>query len=217
VARLWDLQRGGEPLPLRGHDGPIFRVALSADGATAATGSDDRGIRLWRTSDGAALRTLLGHEDCLRGLAFVGGGALVSGANDRTVRAWPEGAARPAATVPLGAAVMDLAASPDGVLVAVAAGTEVTLCDARTLELRARLPADSKQALCARFSPDGALVATGGDEGVLRLWDARGGARLGELRMPREIVCLAFSPDGARIAEGSWGPEVRLVSVVRDR
>jgi WD40 repeat protein len=217
VARLWDLGRGGDPLALRGHGAAIFRIALSADGATAATGSDDGTIKLWRTDDGRLLRTLLGHQDCLRGLGFAADGALVSGANDRSVRAWAAEATRPTVTEPTSASVTDLAVSPDGTRVAVAAGPEVTLRDARTLAPLARLRADATQALCARFSPDGASVATGGDDGVLRLWGARSGELLAQLPTRREIVCLAFSPDGSRLAIGSWGPEVSLVRVAPSR
>ena len=52
------------------------------------------------------------------------------------------------------------------------------------------------------FSPDSRMLASGGKDGRMLLWDVRGGVLLKELQSPGKefIVNIAFSPDGDKVA-----------------
>lgn len=65
-------------------------------------------------------------------------------------------------------------------------------------------------------SPRGDLLASAGDDRVIRLWDLETGLARAVLRGHTKAVrCLDFSPDGARLASGSVDRSVRLWDVDR--
>ncbi|MFE5214080.1 MULTISPECIES: WD40 repeat domain-containing protein [unclassified Streptomyces] len=68
------------------------------------------------------------------------------------------------------------------------------------------------------FSPDGALLATGEENGMVRLWDPVTGQPAGKPLTSRQRVwAVAFSPDGALLATGADDGMVRLWDPVTGR
>jgi WD40 repeat protein len=63
----------------------------------------------------------------------------------------------------------------------------------------------------AGFSPDGARIISGSDDGRVRVWDAAYGQELLVLRGHEEpVAAAAFSPEGARIVSGSDDKTLRV-------
>jgi len=68
------------------------------------------------------------------------------------------------------------------------------------------------------FSPSGDLLATAGNDLVIRLWDPETGAHLHTLSgHSRDVLSVEFSPSGDLLASGGDDGTVRLWSVAGNR
>jgi WD40 repeat protein len=72
--------------------------------------------------------------------------------------------------------------------------------------------------LAVAYSPDGTILASAGDDAVIRLQDLASGQLIGRLEGHRDTVsCLAFSPDGGTLATGSYDRSLKLWDVAARR
>jgi hypothetical protein len=191
-----------QTLPANAHR--LWCVAFGADGKRLAAGGDDPAVRVW--DDPLTVgqpRLLAGHADSVHALAFSPNGALLATASgDRTVKVW-DAAAGPVTPVPVSrASTVGLVGSPlgQGPLLAASA-----LIIRRTPVLHT-LAGHRRRVLAVAFSPDGQLLASAGDDEVIKLWDPADGSMLQELRGHTDSVyALAFGADGRLASAGHDG------------
>jgi WD40 repeat protein len=164
----------------KGHADPVYAVAVSPDGRTAATGSFDKSIKLWDLSTGKELRTLggpNGHQSLVLTVAFSPtGDLLASGGADNFARVWDVPSVKPARELTLGTGVARVAASPDGKAVAAAAADGRvriwSIADGKQLH---ELTGHSGAVTGMGFANNGQTLVTTGADRTLRYWNASTG------------------------------------------
>jgi WD40 repeat protein/predicted Ser/Thr protein kinase len=97
-----------------------------------------------------------------------------------------------------------LAFAPGGATLAVAEASRVLLLDPADHHPPRSLNGHRKDVTCLAFSPDGRLLATGGADGSVRLWEIATGRQQTCLwKHQGEVSGLAFAPDGKTLASGA--------------
>lgn len=209
---------------------PAF--AASPDGKTLVAGGYN-GLRFWDAKTRKPLSSKSpAAKDPANAVAFSPDGKLLAEALvDGDVRLWragdlprlvPVGRARVPGSFPLALA---LTFSPDGLLAFGDESGRVYLWDTRTPRTKPRLvgagsdlsnPTSFASVYDVAFSPKGTMLASGGYDGTLRLWDVSAAAHpkmIGnpnDTKAPSAIRSVAFSPNGRLIAVGSTDGTISL-------
>jgi eukaryotic-like serine/threonine-protein kinase len=221
---VWETNRWTEVATLDAADYPevITRPArFSATGDTLAAATA-RGISFWETGKWQ-LRHTLSFEEQKRGyhLAFSGDGRFfavnVSGEAASSVELWDASARTKLHEFNLDHSV-GLAFVPGGEFLVVGTyGGGIVLWNTITFEEVRRWSAHRGAIRGISFSPDGRLMATSGEDQVIRLWHMGDlpaqPQRVAELTGHRHRVpALAFAPDGSSLLSGGHDGTLRVWS-----
>jgi WD40 repeat protein len=215
--RLFDPHWGVLLERMDAHASFVMSVALSPDGRTFASGGHDGVLSVGARPEAPREEVLRGHAGWVEALAFTGEQRLISG-GEEGLRAWDLAAGPSVEPSPFGAGAVTLALHPQGQLLAAGTTTgTVRLTDVASGRVLQELSGVTGSVRALAFSPEGALLAAGGDRDIL-LWSLPSGALVGRLQGHTEKVwSLVFSPSGHRLASGGADKTLRLWDVERLR
>ncbi|MGB0383595.1 MAG: CHAT domain-containing protein [Ardenticatenaceae bacterium] len=190
IILIYDLSDlNADPIELNGHTRGVASLEFNSDGTKLASASWDLTGRLWDLSKGPAQATsdaLRGHADYVYAVAFSPDGEqLASGSLDWVVRLW---------NLPKG----DQAGSSK-----------------MTSAAPISLDHDQQKVWSVAFSADGKHMASGSDDGQVRLWPSEVISNptleptllLGHQEW---VESVAFHPDGQMLASASGDKTIRL-------
>lgn len=202
-------------------DDEIFALALSPDGKKLASGGCDRLVRVWDLPSGKLEHAIENHADWVLGVAFTPDGkGLATASRDKTAKVWDLAAKESLLTFPDHQDhVYGVAITADG-KTGISIGSDKNV---RSWQATDAAKAIGKQVkvvgshgdavfrIAYRDDAKNPLLATGGADKTVKLWNPASGAALKTLAGFTDwVYAVAISPDGQLAAGGSGNGEVRI-------
>jgi WD40 repeat protein len=210
---------------LAGHQDTVFGVAVSADGQTFVSGSEDRTVKIWK-KDGSLVATLKGHQDNVTTVAVSADGqTIVSGSDDNTIKVWRRNGSLVTTIKGYEDWVTEVVISADGQTIVAADrgktvkvwrrdGSLITIfkthyIDTSNMTYEKRIDYNYKN-VSVGVSADGQTIVSGNDDKTVTVW-RRNGSFVATLIGHQDWVNkVAISADGQTIVSGSDDKTVKV-------
>ncbi|MEH1908618.1 serine/threonine-protein kinase [Nostoc sp.] len=218
---------------LTGHSGTLSSInalAISPDGYTLASGSDDKIVKLWDLNTQKVLASLSGHSQAVKSVTFSPDGQILATASDdKTIKLWQVETLEEICTL-LGHShiVKSVAFSPDGQILASGSWDKtIKLWDINTGTEICSMTGHQLQVNSVAFSPQRQLLASASYDRTIRLWQISALESSQRELQNRPcysllstlsghawaVLTVAFSPDGQILATGSDDNTIKLWEV----
>ncbi|KAI9766518.1 MAG: U3 small nucleolar RNA-associated protein 13 [Geoglossum simile] len=181
LVKVWDIKGGFITHTLRGHGGIVsalhfFEVAVTGRRVESSTRAKNRkkGQQTSEVQDGETVEdTGLANEDPARGFR------LGSGGEDGQIRIWDLHKRTCIAVLDSHVSIVRSLAfsSKENALVSASRDKTIILWDARSWKVRKVVPV-LERVECAGFVLDGSFIFTGGESGLVRLWQTDSGGEI---------------------------------------
>jgi WD40 repeat protein len=174
-----------------------FSLAVSSDGKSFATGSNDGTVRLWEFRTGKAIKVLPASAGAL---AFASDGKTLAAASYSSIRLWDVSAGKELRARPAISPFATAGFSSDGQEVITLQTGTLTRWTARTGKMAQQFALAGGTIVGAALSPDRKLLALARDDTPVCVLDVqRGSERTRTQFTYRREAALAFTPDAGRL------------------
>jgi len=202
IVRLWDLASGRLRTTLKGHTDIVWALAFAPDAKSLASAAWDGTCRVWdltRQQTWQLLRKAHSYS-----AAFSPDSKMLA-SGGRAVQFWNVADASLASEVPLpGEWDISVAFTPGGMVAAAGRCGRVYLIDPPYDRVLHEWQGHADKIWGLAIAPDGKLLATGGEDGLIKLWE------LSTRTLKRSITghettvpALSFTPDGLQLISGT--------------
>ncbi|NEQ96953.1 MAG: protein kinase [Cyanothece sp. SIO2G6] len=201
-------------LSLQGHTGSVNSLALSLDGQTLVSGSNDRTVRIWNLMTGEKQRQLVGHRDRIHAVALSPNGqTIASGGGDAVIKLWAVESGE--AIAPLtghASAINDLIITPDSqTLISASTDKTIKLWNLVTRTEIGTLTGHSSYINQLSLSPDGTLLASASADRTIKVWNLTSQQQVATLTDHTSPVnTVIFSHDGSRLISGGADNQIKI-------
>jgi WD40 repeat protein/serine/threonine protein kinase len=215
---IWDLTDGRALFSARRHSDLAASVAFSPrdSGRIAFTKGKEVAVERWKRAVVPEMpsRSLLGHSDAVRGLAFSSDGQTVVSADTRgLIKEWELGAHQESRSFKmLSAHFKTMTLSSDGQRLAGASEDgRVTVWDMGTHDKVFTFQAHPSEVNGLAFSHDGQFLASASSDRTVKVWNAITGDLINILpEFSDYATAVAFSPDDRYLASASDDGTLRI-------
>lgn len=217
AVKVWDLISGECVKVIEMHSGAVNAVCALPDGKRVLSAGDDGTLAIWGLEDGSVRYAIPAHQGAVKSVRLgMDGARAVSLGAEGLLKQWDcfKGCGI-CEHIDVGAAHA-LALSPDGLFALVVGDGWLAEWDLGKLSRRrgARLEGRRSPFRAAVLTSEGKFLMTGGDDGVVRLWDLSGQGMSLQAVWAFEghkgaVVSVSFSPD-ARWALSAGRDGLRL-------
>ncbi|MBX9680534.1 MAG: hypothetical protein K2X38_17390 [Gemmataceae bacterium] len=231
--KIWEIT-SKEATLLPEHTGAVESIAFSPDGSKIASGSSDKTVKLWDSKRGVEIVTIPAHgRDVISLSFFPDGKTLYSSGVDRNIKVWDVETGKEAPRSPIqqqnwtglinSAPLIQAASDKKKLLVWIPGDQRYTTIGGFDAISGAELfmfNDQGRKVNSLAFALDGAYAATGGANGVVRVWNLEKKQQLpgGDWTFFEKdlgVADLGLTPDGKTIVVTSDKGDVKIADVAK--
>jgi len=196
-----------------GHRDEVNGVAITPDGKTIVSVSDDQTVKIWRT-DGTLVKTLTEHRDDVEAVAIDDsdrrGKMIASVSRDKTIKLWSMDGSLLDTLSGHSGRVYDVTFRPHEMAIASASRDKTIKLWRLNNKIVTPFYGHASRVYDVTFSPDNQLIASASRDQTVKLWEPNGNLLRTLTGHTAEVEKVTFSPDSQLLATGSWDYTIKL-------
>ena len=204
IVRLWSLESGRVQTTLKGHTDIVWALAFSPDGKSLASAAWDGTCRVWDLARQQPWQLLKKAQSY--STSFSPDSHTLACGGSGGVQFWNVANASLASEVPLpGVGDISVAFTSGRVVAAAGSRGRIHLIGPAYDRVLHEWQGHADKIWCLAASPDGKLLATGGEDGLVKLWELNTRTLKQSITAHGTTVhALSFTPDGLQLISGTW-------------